>query len=74
VDLPVGTALHVRVEVCADNATQAAIHHLPLTTDVEAIRAMVKDPQKPWRPLDIKIDPELSNAIALDPEFNIEES
>jgi hypothetical protein len=27
-----------------------------------------------FQPLDIKLDPELSNAIALDPEFNIEES
>lgn len=27
-----------------------------------------------FRPLNIKIDPELSNAIALDPEFNVEES
>ena len=27
-----------------------------------------------FRPLNIRIDPELSNAIALDPEFNIEES
>jgi hypothetical protein len=27
-----------------------------------------------FRPLDIKIEPELSNAIALDSEFDIEES
>jgi hypothetical protein len=27
-----------------------------------------------FQPLDIQIDPELSHAIALDPEFNIEES
>ena len=27
-----------------------------------------------FRPLNIKIDPELSNAIASEPEFNIEES
>jgi hypothetical protein len=27
-----------------------------------------------FQPLNIRIDPELANAIALDPEFNIEES
>jgi hypothetical protein len=27
-----------------------------------------------FRPLNIRIDPALSNAIALDPEFNIEEA
>jgi hypothetical protein len=74
VDLPVGTALRVQVEVYADNGAPAITPTLPLTTEVETIRAMVKDTKKPWRPLDIKIDPELSNAIALDPEFNIEES
>jgi hypothetical protein len=74
VDLPVGTALRVQVEVYAENGASTAAPTLPLTTELEAIRAMAKDPQKPWRPLDIKIDPELSNAIALDPEFNIEES
>lgn len=74
VDLPVGTPLRLQIEVCTDNGSPTAVPTLPLTTDVESIRTMVKDPQKPWRPLDIKVDPELSNAIALDPEFNIEES
>jgi hypothetical protein len=31
-------------------------------------------PNRFFQPLNIRIDPDLSNSIALDPEFNIEES
>jgi hypothetical protein len=59
VDLPVGTPLRVHVE--AESTQQAA----EIGNGVS---------HRKWRPLDIQIDPELSNAIALDPEFDIEES
>ena len=56
--------------------------HLPfksgtrLKVQVEAIESPPngKPPAQPFKPLDIQIDGELSNAIALDPRFNIEES
>ncbi|GMU21550.1 MAG: hypothetical protein AMXMBFR13_16430 [Phycisphaerae bacterium] len=35
---------------------------------------LVTPAPRPFKPLDIQIEPELSNAIALDPAFNIEES
>jgi hypothetical protein len=37
-------------------------------------RAMEEPVPGRFRPLNINADPELANAIALDPEFNIEES
>ncbi len=40
---------------------------------VEEARAATSAPRS-LQPLNIQIDPELSNAIALDPAFNIEES
>jgi hypothetical protein len=64
VDLPVGTPLRVQVEAVPEEvapspqATVNKVTHFP----------------RSWMPLDIQIDPELSNAIALDPEFGIEES
>jgi hypothetical protein len=64
VDLPVGTPLRVHVE--AVNAESADAQEPPSGKIMPA-------PRK-WQPLDIQLDPELSNAIALDPEFNIEES
>ena len=64
VDLPVGTPLRVHVEAVGDEATPPA---------APAVAKVTPAPRK-WQPLNIQIDPELSNAIALDPEFNIEES
>jgi hypothetical protein len=61
VDLPVGTPLRVQVE-----AVSEAI--LPPSAN------QVTPGARCFQPLDIEIDPELSHAIALDPEFNIEES
>ncbi|HEX3358662.1 MAG TPA: hypothetical protein VHS31_16925 [Tepidisphaeraceae bacterium] len=40
---------------------------------VDESRTTVPSPRH-FEPLNIQIDPELSNAIALDPEFNVEES
>lgn len=73
VDLPIGTPLRVQVAVL-DDTTRSTSKGISPTLDVETILAMASDPKKPWQPLDIDIDPELANAIALDPEFNIEES
>jgi hypothetical protein len=64
VDLPVGTPLRVHVEAVYDKATP------PI---VSAASKVTPAPRR-FRPLNIQIDPELSHAIALDPEFNIEES
>jgi hypothetical protein len=64
VDLPVGTRLRVHLEPITSEPEQPVSPPVPTVTRV---------PRK-WQPLDIHIDPELSNAIALDPEFNIEES
>ncbi|HSV16034.1 MAG TPA: hypothetical protein VLI90_17360 [Tepidisphaeraceae bacterium] len=36
--------------------------------------AVVTPASRRFEPLNIRIDPQLSNAIALEPEFNIEES
>jgi hypothetical protein len=53
---------------------------LPVNTrlriTVEAIAETSRVTQAPrvFKPLSIRIDPELSHAIALDPEFDIEES
>jgi hypothetical protein len=60
VDLPVGAQLRVHVEQVRAGTTAPAGKVIPV-------------PRK-WKPLNIQIDPALSNAIALDPEFNIEES
>jgi hypothetical protein len=64
VDLPVGTALRIQVEAVAAKVEEPAISATPKVTIA---------PRR-FQPLDIQIDPELSHAIALDPEFNIEES
>lgn len=64
VDLPVGIPLRVRVEALNDSAAQ---------TNEQVVNKCTQAPRK-WQPIDIQIDPELSNAIALDPEFNVEES
>jgi hypothetical protein len=64
VDVPVGTPLRVHVE---------AVETEPTATVAPATGKVTSAPRK-WQPLNIQIDPELSNAIALDPEFNIEES
>jgi hypothetical protein len=47
-----------------------------LKVNIETIdeAAPVAPVPQPFQPLNIHIAPELSNAIALDPEFNIEES
>jgi hypothetical protein len=63
VDLPIGTPLRVQVE---------ALREEPEVSHPSS--AKVTPAPHQWKPLDIQIDPELSNAIALDPEFNIEES
>jgi hypothetical protein len=59
VDLPIGTPLRVHVETVPVEQSSSAGNGAQ---------------QQKWRPLDIQIDPALSNAIALDPEFEIEES
>lgn len=64
VDLPIGTPLRVHVEPLNDEAAHRA----------EPPTGKVTPPPRKWQPLNIQIDPDLSNAIALDPEFNIEES
>jgi len=53
--------------------------HAPDGTRVKVEIETVEDGQtvtapRIFQPLSIQIDPELSNAIALDPAFNIEES
>jgi hypothetical protein len=50
--------------------TALRVHVEPVHIEVTSVTTA---PRK-WQPLNIKIDAELSNAIALDPEFNIEES
>jgi hypothetical protein len=72
--LPTNARLRVRVEVLSEKTTQMTARRLPITLDVETVRAIAEDPQQPWRPLDVQIDPALGQAIAEDPEFNIEES
>lgn len=62
VDLPVGTPLRVHVETVNGNGAAA-----PSSPD------NVTSAPRRFQPLDIKIDPALSHAIALEPEFNIEE-
>jgi hypothetical protein len=74
VDLPVGTPLRIQVDVGAQLADESTTQRVPLTLDVESVRAMAADPAQPWRPLDVNIDPELGRAIAENPAFNIEES
>ncbi len=64
VDLPIGTPLRVHVEPVNDETAHRA----------EPSPDKVTPAPRKWQPLNIQIDPELSNAIALDPEFNIEES
>jgi hypothetical protein len=64
VDLPVGTRLRVQLETVPSEPNQPAS---------SPVRTVTQVPRK-WQPLDIHVDPELSHAIALDPEFNIEES
>jgi hypothetical protein len=64
VELPVGVRLRLHLEPPASEPEQTPVQAAPKVTRV---------PRK-WQPLDIHIDPELSNAIALDPEFDIEES
>lgn len=59
VNLPVGMPLRVHIE--------------PVPSDESNVGNNGSSRQK-WRPLDIQIDAELSNSIALDPEFDIEES
>lgn len=66
VDLPVGTVLRIQVEAMPNGSEPEQ----PISPPV---RTVTQVPRK-WQPLDIQIDPELSHAIALDPEFNIEES
>jgi hypothetical protein len=58
-DIAVGTRLKILVEMI-DKAGDAK----PTVTSAPRV----------FQPLNIQIDPDLSNAIALDPEFNIEES
>lgn len=60
VDFPVGAQLRVHVERVRGETTTPA--------------GKVTSVPRKWQPLDIQIHPDLSNAIALDPEFNIEES
>lgn len=64
VDLPVGTPLRVLVEPVSGAAADSAKPSVPQVTPA---------PRR-FQPLDIEIAPELSHAIGLDPEFNIEES
>jgi hypothetical protein len=64
VDLPIGTPLRVHVETMNDGSNHPA----------EPSPGKHTPAARKWQPLNIQIDPELSNAIALDPEFNIEES
>jgi hypothetical protein len=64
VDVPIGTQLRVHVEAVNDKATPPAA----------AGAAKVTPAPRRFQPLNIQIDAELSHAIALDPEFNIEES
>jgi hypothetical protein len=64
VDLPIGTPLRVHVETVNDVSSHPA----------EASPGSTAPTPVKWQPLNIQIDPSLSNAIALDPEFNIEES
>ena len=64
VDLPIATPLRMHVEPLSDEATLPA----------EPSAAKVTPAPRKWQPLDIQIDPELSHAIALDPEFDVEEA
>jgi hypothetical protein len=64
VDLPVGTPLRVHVEQVNEGATNS----------LESSATKVTPAPRCFQPLDIRIAPELSHAIALDPKFNIEES
>ena len=72
--LPTNARLRVCVEVLSEPTTQMTARRLPITLDVEAVRAIAEDPRQPWCPLDVRIDPELGQAIAEDTELNIEES
>lgn len=73
-ELPTNARLRVRVEVLPDPVAADAPKRMPPDLNVNEVRAIAEDPKQPWRPLDIQIDPKLSRAIALDPEFDIEES
>ena len=65
VDVPIGTPVRVRVE----SANEAMV-----TPPATSSPTKVTPAPRRFQPLNIQIDPELSHAIALDPEFNIEES
>jgi hypothetical protein len=60
VDLPVGALLRLNVEQVSDHTRRPAGP------------ATVTQAPRNWQSLDIKFDPKLSHAIAIDPEFNIE--
>ena len=64
VELPVGMRLRLHVERVTGEIDQPVVKPAPTVTRV---------PRK-WQPLDIHIDPEISNAMALEPEFSLEES
>lgn len=67
VDLPVGMPLRIVVEPAMNDGEQA------VQTATSPVATVTAAPRR-FQPLDIQISPELSHAIALDPEFNIEES
>lgn len=56
------------------NLTLAAGTRLKVIVDPTGAKQTITPAPRVFQPLNIQIDPELSNAIALDPEFNIEES
>jgi hypothetical protein len=68
VDLPIGKPLRVHVEAVDDDGASEAVQ-----AGASQHKSVTPAPRR-FQPLDIQIDPELSHAIALDPEFNIEES
>jgi hypothetical protein len=41
---------------------------------IDQIEPTAQTPRLPFQPLNIRIPPELSNAIALDPEFGLQDS
>ncbi len=74
VDLPVGAALRVHVDILPQSAAPKSEQRLSLTMDPDAVVALASDPRESWRPLNVAIDPELGRSIAEGPEFNIEEA
>lgn len=64
VDLPVGTPLRVIVERVSIDVNNSA----------KPTETKVTPAPRRFQPLNIQIDPNLSHAIALDPEFSIEDS